>query len=397
MSDKTSSSIDLAEILKEGISGYVAKYGIPTAKQWKVINNILSCRTSALGGRIYKCDTCNTTTIMYNSCRDRHCPKCQGVARAVWVQKRVDELLPVGYFHVVFTIPDSFNPFVLRNKKVVYDILFQAVSATLLELGIDPKWLGAQLGFICVLHTWGQNLMDHPHIHCIIPGGGIKNNKNEWKYFSDTFMIPNKVMAKLFKGKFLDHFSKAVDKQQIQLHGLLQQYKTSSCFKTFMQQQYQKNWVVYAKKPFDSAKKVIKYLGRYSNRVAISNKRLISLNNGKVSFWWKDYKDNNKQKIMKLDIVEFTRRFLLHILPERYVRIRYFGILSNNNKTEKLKNCFLLLGKRMKKQPTYKNVESSLLLIMHIDITRCPICQSGHYFLYKEILKEPAFQFCKAA
>ena len=397
MSNSTSSSIDLAGILKAGFPSYVARHGSPTAKQWKVINNVVSCRTSAFGGRIYKCDTCNITTVMYNSCRDRHCPKCQGVARAVWVQKRVNELLPVGYFHTVFTIPNSFNPFALQNKKVVYDLLFKAVSETLMELGIDPKWLGAQIGAICVLHTWGQNLMDHPHVHCIIPGGGIKNRKNEWKYFSDTFLIPNKVMAQLFKGKFLEYFSKAVESQQIELHGKLKPYKTPTYFKAFKQKQYKKEWVVYTKEPFDTAEKVIKYLGRYTNRIAISNHRIISLQDGKVSFWWKDYKDNKKLKIMKLDIVEFIRRFLLHVLPNQYVRIRYFGILSNSNKTEKLSECSLLLGKRIEKQPSYQSVESSLLLIMNIDITLCPMCQNGHYFLYKEILKEPAFQFDIAA
>jgi hypothetical protein len=397
MSKESSSTIDLAGVIKEGLSAYIAKYGSPIAKQWKVINNIAHCRTSALGGRIYKCDSCSTTTIMYNSCRDRHCPKCQGVARAVWVQKRVNELLPVGYFHVVFTIPDSFNSFALRNKKRVYDILFQAVSETLLELGADSKWLGAQIGTICVLHTWGQNLMDHPHVHCIIPGGGIKNDKNEWKYFSDTFLIPDKVMAKLFKGKFLDYFCKAVESEQIELHGTLKQYTTPSHFKAFKKEQYRKEWVVYTKAPFDTAEKVIKYLGRYTNRIAISDHRIISLQDGKVSFWWKDYKDNKKQKIMTLDIVEFIRRFLLHVLPEQYVRIRYFGILSNSNKTEKLANCFLLLGKRIEEQPSYQSVESSLLLIMDIDITLCRMCQNGHYFLYKEILKEPTFQFDVAA
>ncbi|MCP4764206.1 MAG: IS91 family transposase [archaeon] len=390
-------SVDLADVLREGLSAFITKYKNLPGKHWKVVNNILNCRTSVLGGHVYKCDNCEYTSIAYNSCRDRHCPKCQSVARAVWVKKRVDELLPVGYYHVVFTIPDSFNPFALRNKKVMYDLLFKAVSETLLELGLDPKWLGAKIGFICILHSWGQNLMDHPHIHCIIPGGGIKKDKKEWKYFSDKYLMPDKVMAKLFKGKFLDYFKNAVTNKQIHLLGSLRKYKNSSNFNSFKDEQYQKEWVVFSKAPFGSAEKVIKYLGKYTNRIAISNQRIISLEDGMVSFWCKDYKDNNKQKIIKLDIVEFIRRFLLHILPNGYVRIRYFGILSNSNKNEKLTNCFNLLGERWEKQSSPQNASSCLLFIMNIDITLCPNCKTGHMFLYKEILKEPVTQLCLAA
>jgi len=389
--------VELADVVREGIGLYSTAYGVLPQKQSKVVNSILKCRTEALGGHSYKCDTCGHCTVTYNSCRDRHCPKCQGIARAVWVQKRVDELLPVGYFHTVFTIPDSFNPFALRNKKVVYNIFYRAVSETLLELGKDPRWLGAVIGFICVLHTWGQNLMDHLHIHCIIPCGGIRKDGKKWIKGNTTYLFPNKVMAALFKGKFIDYFKQAVTNREIKFIGVLHTYEEASCFDKFISQQYKKEWVVYAKQPFTTPDKVVKYLGSYTNRIAISNKRIIALEDDKVSFRWKDYKDNSKQKVMKLDIVEFIRRFLLHVLPDGYVRIRYFGILSNSNKTEKLKTCSLLLGKRMKKQPDYRSVVGSLLLIMNINITLCPMCGKGHCFLYKEILKEPSFQLDMAA
>ena len=397
MSSPSSKPVDLAMIIQKGLSSFIAKHQDLPGKHWKVVNNIMNCRTAALEGHVYKCDNCDQMTIVYNSCGDRHCPKCQGVARAVWVQKRVNELLPVGYFHTVFTIPDSFNPFALRNKKVMYDLLFKAVSETLLELGLDPQWLGAEIGFICVLHSWGQNLMDHPHIHVIIPGGGIKKDKKEWKYFSEKFLIPDKVMAKLFKGKFLHYFKQLVEKNQIQMHGILKKYKNISVFNHFKNAQYQKDWVVYTKEPFDTAEKVVKYLGKYTHRIAISNQRIISLKDGKVSFWWKDYKDNNRQKIMKLDIVEFIRRFLLHIFPHKYVRIRYFGILSNSNKTEKLTTCFRLLGERWEKQSVPLGVAACLLFIMNIDITLCPKCKTGHLKKVKEILKGPISQLDLAA
>lgn len=397
MSIKPHQSITVADIFRQGLNEYLSRYNTLSAKAWKVVNNILNCRTGALGGHIYKCDNCDTITIMYNSCRDRHCPICQSTARALWVQKRINELVPVGYFHTVFTIPDSFNAFALRNKRVIYTIFFKSVSETLLTLGFDPQRLGAAIGFIAVLHTWGQNLIDHPHIHCIIPGGGIIDNGKEWKNSRKDFLFPDKVIASLFKKKFLHYFKEAIESKQIELHGTLKKYKDVKCYNDFISSQYDKDWVVYSKKPFSSAENVIKYLGRYTHRIAISNQRLIEIKDNKVFFWWKDYKDNGKQKIMNLDLVEFIRRFLLHILPDRYVRIRYYGILSNGKRVENIKRCLKLLGKDPEEHQYPTDIPSILKIIFGIDVTLCPNCKKGHTYHLKEILKEPKSKLSMAA
>ncbi len=396
MSTKSHKTITVADIFRQGLDRYLSRYNNLYAKEWKVVNNILNCRTQALGGHIYMCDNCDSITILYNSCRDRHCPICQSTARALWVQKRINELIPVGYFHTVFTIPDSFNAFALRNKKVVYNILFKSVSETLLTLGIDPKRLGAEIGFIAVLHTWGQNLMDHPHIHCIIPGGGIIDNGKKWKSSRKEFLFPDRVIASLFKKKFLHYFKESIKSKQIELHGTLKKYEDVNCYKDFISSQYNKDWVVYSKKPFSSAENVIKYIGRYTHRIAISNQRLIKIKDNRIYFWWKDYRDDGKKKIMSLDLVEFIRRFLLHILPDRYVRIRYYGILSNSKRAENIKLCLKLLGKDQEEYQ-YPTDILSILKIIGIDVTICPNCENGHLYHLKEILKEPKSKLPMAA
>lgn len=377
MTPSSSSSIDLAGILRAGLPAYIARYGPLPEKQWKVVNHIMHCRSAAMGARVYTCNQCDYTTLLYNSCKDRHCPQCQGIARATWVQKRLDDLLPVGYFHVVFTLPDSLNPFVLRNKRVLYDMLFAASSAALLQLSADPRWLGAVIGCIAVLHTWGQNLMDHPHIHCIIPAGGLKKNLTEWKYFRPDFLFPTAVLGTVFQGKFLAAFQQAIAAGQIQLPGVLQQYTNPACMQAFIAAQYHKEWVVYIKEPFASPDQVIKYLGRYTHRIALSNNRLIGMENARVSFWYKDYRDNSRQKVMSLEVVELIRRFLLHVLPQGYVRIRYYGILSNRTKKQHLHRCFSLLQQRWEPRFSLGGVIGAMLLIFGVDISKCPQCATG--------------------
>lgn len=389
--------VELADIVLEGISRYKTVYGSLPPKHWKVVNNICRCRTEALGGHICKCDTCGHEAVTYNSCRDRHCPKCQGVARAVWIDRRMAELLPVGYFHVVFTVPDQFNKFAVRNKKVFYNILYRSVSETLLELGRDPRWLGGNIGCMAMLHSWGQNMLDHPHIHCVVPGGGIRLDGKKWVSFRNNYLFPTKVMAQLFRGKFLDYFTKAIERSKISLIGELHCYQNRETLQKFLKAQWSKDWVVYAKKPFGSPVKVVKYLGRYTHRIAISNKRIVSQSKGKVAFWWKDYADENKQKIMELDTVEFLRRFFLHVLPEGFVRIRYYGFLSNGNKTERLQKCFKLLNKKYKKKQNYSSIVTGIFAIIGIDITVCPQCHIGHFYQYKEIMKTPHEKLCLAA
>ena len=400
MKDKEESRIDetgieLADIIREGLPSYTSVYGNLPQKHWKVINNICQCRTEELGGHIFKCDVCDYQQITFNSCRDRHCPKCQGVARAAWVEQRTSELLPVGYFHIVFTIPRQFVGYDLTNKKELYGILFRSVSETLLDLGKDPRWLGAAIGFLAVLHSWGQQLLEHPHIHCVIPGGGIRLDGKKWVCFRNNYIFPVKVMAQVFRGKFLSYFTEAVESSRLCFpRGI----KNTEDFKSFLNEQWKKDWVVYAKKPFGSPQQVVKYLGRYTHRIAISNNRIVSQKDGRVTFRWKDYADGNKQKLMTLDTFEFLRRFFLHILPEGFVRIRYYGLLSNGKKTEKLEKCFQLLNKKYKKTELFgRDIAAVILAIFGKDITLCPKCGKGHFQKIKEILKKPNQAFRIAA
>lgn len=378
--------IDLADILSQSMPDYTMQFGNTPSKFKKVTDHICSCKTSVLGGHVYQCNTCKTKRISYNSCRDRHCPKCQGVARAAWVDKRVSELLPVGYFHVVFTVPDSFNGISFRMKKPFYDILYRSASETLLELGRDKRWLGANIGFMAILHTWGQNLLEHPHLHCIVPGGGIRLDGKKWLNFRDNYLFPVAVMSQLFRGKFLHYFSAALRNKTIELP----QENIPYGLNAFLKDQYKKEWVVYAKEPFGTPEQVVKYLGRYTHRIAISNQRLINYENDKVTFAWKDYADNNKKKIMTLDAAEFIHRYFLHILPDHFTRIRYYGILSNRGKNDKLDRCFFLLHKRrVKKEQVKKTISAMILAIIGKDVTQCSVCHNGRFEEIGEILKIP--------
>jgi len=350
-----------------------------SGQQWKVLNNLLLCHTPALGGRIYRCDNCSHTFHTLNSCRDRHCPSCQSVARAAWVEKRLDELLPVGYFHVVFTVPQQLNAFALCNKKVFYDILFHSVSETLLTLGSDPRWHGGTIGFISVLHTWGQNLMDHPHVHCIIPGGGIRADGKKWKAFRDNYLFPVKVMSLLFRRVFMQNFIQALDNRTMQLHGRLQGFEAPETRESFFKMLKNKNWVVYAKKPFATPARVVKYVGSYTHRIAIANSRLLSMENGEVSFKWKDYREPTIPKTMRLKTQEFTRRFLMHVLPAGFVRIRYYGFLSNKDRQHNIKRCMKMLNKKYRTADLGRTIQSILAKTAGIDITRCRECSTGRY------------------
>ena len=372
-------SPEVADILNRGLSDYIKAYGPLPLEHLKALNALTICRTAKLGGHTYGCDNCEYTKHVYNSCRNRHCPKCQGLARIKWVDNRMDELLPVEYFHAVFTIPSELNPFVLRNKKVLYSILQKSVAQTLSELSGNPKHLGAEIGFISVLHTWGQNMLDHPHIHCIIPGGGIKKN-DKWKSSKDKFLFPVKVMSKLFKGKFMDAFKKGVKDKSIVFHGKLKQYAEHSLWNCFIDDLYGKDWVVYLKPPFAGPEQVLKYLGGYTHRIAISNHRIVDISENTVSFKWKSYADENKIKIMKLPMVEFIRRFLLHILPKRYQRIRYYGFLSNRKKEKALALCLKLFGKTKAKKKPVKTMTEVLELCQKLfghDLRSCPECKEG--------------------
>jgi len=341
---------------------------------------IESCRTSVLGGHKDKCDHCGHLEISYNSCRNRHCPKCQTLRKEKWIEARNDDLLPIEYFHVVFTIPSELKPLVSMNQKVIYDLLFRSASETLTELADDPKHLGARIGVIGILHTWGQNLMDHPHIHCVVTGGGISTDGERWVACRKGFFIPVKVLSALFRGKFLDLLNKCFERGELAFNSSISHLKAPGAFASFRKQFYQKKWVVYCKPPFDGAKGVLKYLGRYTHRIAISNNRIIADQDGHVSFSWRDYADNNRQKTMKLKAGEFIRRFLLHVLPARYVRIRHFGLLANRNRKECIALCRKILGEdktATKENRRLETWQEQLFRICGIDVTSCPVCRKG--------------------
>jgi hypothetical protein len=342
--------------------------------QQKAMRDIQNCRTAALGGHMDVCDECGFTRQSYNSCRNRHCPKCQTMNKERWIAARKVDLLEAGYFHVVFTIPDTLNPIALQNQRAVYDILFKSAAETLSELATDKKYLGAQVGMTAILHTWGQNLAVHPHVHCIVPGGGL-DSLGRWVNSRKKFFIPVKVLSRKFRGKFLYYLQQA----RLEFHSQTACLGTPAAFSNFITALYQKEWVVYCKTPFKSAACVVEYLGRYTHRTAISNNRIIKLENGKVSFRWRDYRNGNKQKIMTLTADEFIRRFLTHILPAGYTKIRHYGILSPRNKTTKLALCKQLTNTAIVDRPLKQSAVELLKALTGKDVTLCPCCGRGHF------------------
>jgi hypothetical protein len=309
----------------------------------KVLDAIARCRTAALGGHRDQCVRCGHQAISFNSCRNRHCPKCQGNARAKWLAARSAELLPVPYFHVVFTLPHSLSALALQNKRLLYDLLYRASAATMIELARDPKLLGADIGFLGVLHTWGQNLQHHPHVHYIVPAGGLALDGSRWIDSSRRFFLPVHALSRVFRGKFIAGLKQLVAEDKLQFHGSQQHLAASGGFPSFLRQLCQQDWVVYAKPPFGGAEHVLNYLARYTHRVAISNHRLLAFENGCVSFRWRDYAHGGKQKIMTVSADEFLRRFLLHVLPGGLVRIRHFGLFANRRRGTAIERCRVLL------------------------------------------------------
>lgn len=370
--------IEVQNIFQQFGTRYRQKYKLPL-NQLKAMSSIEACRTSSLGGHVDKCDECGHTRISYNSCRNRHCPKCQSLAKEQWLENRKADLLSVSYFHVVFTLPSELSAIALRNQEVVYKILFKSVSETLLELAIDPKYLGGQTGITALLHTWGQSLMFHPHIHCIVPSGGLSASGVRWINSKKKFFIPVRVLSKKFKGKFIAYLQNAYFSKELKFMGEIEELSKTDVFLYFMKDLRQKEWVVYCKPPFKSAEYVLQYLGRYTHRVAISNNRIVSLENGLVTFKWRDYRDN-KEKLLTVPSEEFIRRFLMHILPDKFVKIRHYGILGNRNKKTKLKDCKRLTGTKITvnlDRNKRLSIEELILKISGKDITKCPCCDKG--------------------
>jgi hypothetical protein len=309
----------------------------------KVLHALVRCRTAALGGHRDRCPRCGYQAISYNSCRNRHCPKCQAAARQRWLAAREQELLAVGYFHLVFTLPHQLSALALQNKKVLYDLLFRASAETLLEVAADPRHLGAEVGFLSVLHTWGQNLLHHPHLHCVIPAGGLSPDHPRWIHPHYPFLLPVKVLSRVFRGKFVAGLKRRFRQGQLIFAGSLQPLSDPKAFASFLRTLFRQDWVVYAKPPFGGPERVLRYLARYTHRVAISNHRLVAFEHDRVTFLWKDYTHGQKKRKMTLSSQEFLRRFLLHVLPRGFVRIRFFGFLAPRRRAKLLPLCQRLL------------------------------------------------------
>ena len=370
--------VEVADILRAHGEAYASCHAV-SALQAAVLRRLAVCRTAALGGHRDACNRCGYTRVSYNSCRDRHCPKCQGVKRAQWLQKRLERLLPVEHFHVVFTLPAALNPLALYHPRRLYDLLFQTASQTLLTLAADRKRLGAHIGVTALLHTWGQNLLFHPHLHCVVTGGGLSADGRRWIAARRGYLLPVKVLGRLFRGKFLAGVKEAYQAGQLTFGGSVAALADPQVFRRWLDALYRQDWVVYAKRPFGGAQQVFRYLGRYSHRVAIANSRLLKLEAGQVSFHWKDYADDHRTKVLRLTADEFIRRFLLHVLPKRFVRIRHYGLLAGRHVSTRLARCRQLLG--APKEPSVESrVERTWLDRFREgtgqDLTHCPQCQS---------------------
>jgi hypothetical protein len=372
---------EVADVFRRYEKDFFEQWGhVLSPHQRKAFEAIRDCRTAALGGHVEyveQCDTCGHLAISYNSCRDRHCPKCQALARAKWLADREAELLPVPYFHIVFTLPQQIGRLALQNAREIYRILFRAASETLLTITADPKRLGAAIGFLAVLHTWGQNLHLHPHIHCVVPGGGLDPDSTKWiGCRKKTFFLPAGVLSSRFRNVFLTYLREAYQEGKLKFHGEMTGLSKPAAFEALCRRARRIKWVVFVKPPFGGPEQVLKYVARYTHRVAISNSRILSMEDGKVSFLWKDYSDGNKTKAMTLDAVEFIRRFLLHILPRGFVRIRQYGFLANRARKGKLALCRALLG-----APNNANVANKR--DWKADEKRCPVCKTGHMTLFR--------------
>jgi hypothetical protein len=386
--------LELADIVRRYGSAYLARYGKATFFQQRgVLKDIALCRTAALGGHVRQCDQCGHTDVSYDSCRNRHCPKCQAAARAEWMEARAQDLLEtVEYYHAVFTLPDELAPVALQNKEVLYNLLFRSVSETLKTIAGDPKRLGADIGFLAILHTWGQTLRHHAHIHCVIPGGGLSPDGHKWISCRKGFFLPVRVLSSLVKKKFLSLLKEAHNNKKLSFHGELKPLASQGHWMRFLKPLYKKKWVVYVKPPFGGAEQVLKYLARYTHRVAISNQRLLSLQDGNVRFQWKDYRNGHKQRTMTLDAVEFLRRFLLHVFPKGFVHIRYYGFLANRNRKKKIALCRRLLGLSEKsglalpetsEESTDESQDNGSTMF-------CPICKKGRMMEVDTVRPDPA-------
>jgi Putative transposase/Transposase zinc-binding domain len=375
--------LEVADILRRYGEAYRQQHdGSLSTAQRRVMTAIEVCRTAALGGHLERCDCCSYERPCYDSCRDRHCPKCQSLARAAWVEKRIDEVLPTHYFHVVFSVPEQIASIAYQNKKVVYGILFRATAETLTTIAADPKHLGAEIGFFAVLHSWGQNLLFHPHLHCVVPGGGISFDGTRWISCRPRFFLPVRVLSRLFRRLFLKYLQEAFDSGKLRFFTSLEALRDPQAFQSHLDPVRNLKWVVYAKPPFAGPQQVVNYVGRYTHRVAISNDRIVDIEGDEVKFTWRDYRDNNQQKTMTLSADQFIGRFLLHVLPSGFQRIRYYGFLGNRRRKEKLEQCRQLLGMAPSKSPSVtvklEDYRDRYEKLTGRSLRECPVCHRGH-------------------
>ena len=373
--------LEIADVFRQHGEAYRVTHGATLLpEQRRVMRAIEECRTAALGGHVSECDSCGHQVIAYNSCRNRHCPKCQSLSGAQWVAAQQADLLPVDYFHVVFTVPEELAPLALQNKRVVYDILFAAASQTLLQIAADPQHMGAEIGLLAVLHTWGQNLMHHPHLHCVVPGGGLSPDGKQWLSCRTGFFLPVRVLSRLFRRLFLQNLQRAFERGELCFHASLAHLAQPRAFADLVGRARRKEWVVYAKPPFGGPSQVLSYLGRYTHRVAISNDRLVKMEDGQVTFRWKNYRRGNQQGTMTLAAAEFIRRFLLHVLPTGFQRIRRYGLLANRGRSSKLAVCRRLLGvaeDAVQPKAPREGYQAEYETVTGESIVRCPVCRTG--------------------
>jgi len=381
---------EVADVFRRYGEAYRQRHGASlSTAQRRVMTAIERCRTAALGGHVEQCDTCGYQRISYNSCRNRHCPKCQSLARAQWLDDRRSELLAVPYFHVVFTVPQKIAAIAFQNKEPVYDILFRTAAETLLTIAADPVHLGAELGFFAVLHTWGQTLLHHPHLHCVVPGGGLSPDGSRWIACRPNFFVPVRVLARLFHRLFLAALEKAFDAKKLTFYGSLEPLRDRRAFHRYLAPARNAEWCVYTKPSFAGPEQVLAYVARYTHRVAISNNRLLDIDQGKVRFRWKDYRNGNRQRTMTLATDEFIRRFLLHVLPEGFQRIRYYGFLANRHREQKLARCRQLLAMPQPEatdKAAVQDYRDQYQKLTSASLTECPACQGGHLVII-EVLK----------
>lgn len=387
MAGMNKSNAELADIFRKHIGDYLKIYKIPPA-HYEVVSDIIGCRTEWMGGHLQKCDHCGAEIPMYNSCRNRHCPKCQSMVKERWIENRKAEVLPVKYFHDVFTLPHELNPVILCNKKTMINILFRSVSETLIQFGENPEnGLGGKIGFMAFLHTWDQKVLDHFHVHCIVPAGAMGQDGNKWIECKYDYLFPERALSKVFRGKFMYYFQRAYKKGELIFPGNTERFGTPEGFFQLKKLLWSKNWVVDVEKPLDNPEYVIEYVGRYTHRVAISNHRIIDLSDGKVTFSYRN-RDRGTIESMRLEAVEFIRRFLLHVLPKGFMRIRYYGFLANRCKRENLKKCRKLLGEPQPPQLIeIKTVREIMLEKTGNDIAKCPVCKKGRLTVVSSIPK----------